>query len=107
MYWDVRKSLLGRYFVSRADASHTRQTSRLIHRSFFRPLTRVRYDVVGQDWALEQLFRVLSMHSQRLAVAPIVVLLCGKDVRFLSVQSNSMIPCRTQWSREELVGAEM
>lgn len=66
-----------RYFVSRADTSHTRQTSRLIYRSFFRPLTRVRYDVVGQDWALEQLFKVLSMHSQRLAVAPIVVLLCG------------------------------
>lgn len=66
-----------RYFVARADNAHTRQTSRLIYRSFFRPLTRVRYDVVGQDWALEQLFRVLSMHSQRLAVAPIVVLLCG------------------------------
>ncbi|KIK92311.1 hypothetical protein PAXRUDRAFT_147605, partial [Paxillus rubicundulus Ve08.2h10] len=66
-----------RYFVVRADATHTRRTSQLIHRSFFRPLTRVRYDVIGQDWALEQLFRVLSMHSQKLAVAPIVVLLCG------------------------------
>ncbi|KAH7909866.1 P-loop containing nucleoside triphosphate hydrolase protein [Hygrophoropsis aurantiaca] len=66
-----------RYFVSRADAAHTRQTSQLIHRSFFRPLTRVRYDVVGQDRALEQLFRVLSTHSQRLSVTPIVVLLCG------------------------------
>ncbi|KIJ16854.1 hypothetical protein PAXINDRAFT_75169, partial [Paxillus involutus ATCC 200175] len=66
-----------RYFVVRADAAHTRQTSQLIYRSFFRPLTRVRYDVIGQDWALEQLFRVLSMHSQKLAVAPIVVLLCG------------------------------
>ena len=66
-----------RYFVARADAAHTRQTSQLIYRSFFRPLTRVRYDVIGQDWALEQLFRVLSMHSQKLAVAPIVVLLCG------------------------------
>ncbi|KAF8136672.1 P-loop containing nucleoside triphosphate hydrolase protein [Boletus edulis] len=66
-----------RYFVARADAPHTRQTSQLIYRSFFRPLTRVRYDVIGQDWALEQLFRVLSMHSQKLAVAPIVVLLCG------------------------------
>ncbi|KIJ69195.1 hypothetical protein HYDPIDRAFT_80407 [Hydnomerulius pinastri MD-312] len=66
-----------RYFVARADAGHTRQTSQLIYRSFFRPLTRVRYDVIGQDWALEQLFRVLSMHSQKLAVAPIVVLLCG------------------------------
>ncbi|KAH0827107.1 hypothetical protein J3R83DRAFT_4794 [Lanmaoa asiatica] len=66
-----------RYFVARADAVHSRQTSQLIYRSFFRPLTRVRYDVIGQDWALEQLFRMLSMHSQKLALAPIVVLLCG------------------------------
>ncbi|KAG1827535.1 P-loop containing nucleoside triphosphate hydrolase protein [Suillus subaureus] len=66
-----------RYYVTRADSIHTRQTSQLIYRSFFRPLTRVRYDLIGQDWALEQLFRVLSMHSQRLSVAPIVVLLCG------------------------------
>ncbi|KAG6334516.1 hypothetical protein ID866_4569 [Astraeus odoratus] len=29
-----------RYFVTRADAAHTRQTSRLIYRSFFRPLMR-------------------------------------------------------------------
>ncbi|KAG2116386.1 P-loop containing nucleoside triphosphate hydrolase protein [Suillus clintonianus] len=66
-----------RYYVTRADSTHTRQTSQLIYRSFFRPLTRVRYDLIGQDWVLEQLFRVLSMHSQRLSVAPIVVLLCG------------------------------
>lgn len=66
-----------RYYVARADAPSTRRTSQLIHRSFFRPLTRVRYDLIGQDCALEQLFRVLSMHSQQLAVAPIVVLLCG------------------------------
>ncbi|OAX41570.1 P-loop containing nucleoside triphosphate hydrolase protein [Rhizopogon vinicolor AM-OR11-026] len=66
-----------RYYVTRADTTHTRQTSQLIYRSFFRPLTRVRYDLIGQDWVLEQLFRVLSMHSQRLSVAPIVVLLCG------------------------------
>lgn len=56
---------------------HTRQISQFIYRLFFRPLTRVRYDLIGQDWVLEQLFRVLSMHSQRLSVAPIVVLLCG------------------------------
>lgn len=66
-----------RYYVARADAPSTRRTSQLIHRSFFRPLTRVRYDLIGQDCALEQLFRVLSMHSQQLSVAPIVVLLCG------------------------------
>jgi len=38
-----------RYYVARADAPSTRQTSQLIHRSFFRPLTRVRYDLIGQD----------------------------------------------------------
>ncbi|KAJ6461667.1 hypothetical protein C8R45DRAFT_1178797 [Mycena sanguinolenta] len=49
----------------------------LIHRSFFRPLTRMRYELVGQDRALEQLFPVLSIHSQQLTVLPVVVLLCG------------------------------
>ncbi|KAF9014148.1 hypothetical protein BDQ17DRAFT_1386670 [Cyathus striatus] len=66
-----------RYYVERADAAHTRKTSALIHRSFFRPLTRVRYELIGQDRALEQLFRVLSMHSRQLAMSPIVVLLSG------------------------------
>lgn len=67
-----------RYYVARADAAHTRKTSALIHRSFFRPLTRVRFDIVGQDRAFEQLFMVLNAHSKKLSVAPIVVLLCGK-----------------------------
>lgn len=62
-----------RYYLTRASAPQTRRASSLIHRSFFRPLTQVRYDLVGQDRALEQLFRVLSMPS----MAPIVVLLCG------------------------------
>ncbi|KAH8099633.1 P-loop containing nucleoside triphosphate hydrolase protein [Cristinia sonorae] len=62
-----------RYFISRAEAPQTRRASSLIHRSFFRPLAKVRYDLVGQDRALEQLFRVLSMPTG----APIVVLLCG------------------------------
>ncbi|KAL6300184.1 P-loop containing nucleoside triphosphate hydrolase protein [Sparassis latifolia] len=62
-----------RYYIARAEAPQTRRTSALIHRSAFRPLARVRYDMVGQDRALEQLFRVLSMPS----MAPIVVMLCG------------------------------
>ncbi|KAG5637939.1 hypothetical protein H0H81_002533 [Sphagnurus paluster] len=66
-----------RYYVERADAAHTRRTSALIHRSFFRPLTRVRYELIGQDRALEQLFKDLSIHSRQLSVTPIVVLLCG------------------------------
>lgn len=63
-----------KYYIKRAEAPQTRRASALIHRSFFRPLARVRYDLVGQDRALEQLFRVLSMPM----TAPIVVLLCGK-----------------------------
>ncbi|KAI0340034.1 P-loop containing nucleoside triphosphate hydrolase protein [Trametopsis cervina] len=62
-----------RYYIARAEAPQTRRTSALIHRSFFRPLAKVRYEMIGQDRALEQLFRVLSMP----AMAPIVVLLCG------------------------------
>ncbi|KAL0946488.1 hypothetical protein HGRIS_012706 [Hohenbuehelia grisea] len=66
-----------KYYIARAGASHTRQTSALMHRSFFRPLTRVRYELIGQDRALEQLFKVLSIHSRKLSVSPVVVLLCG------------------------------
>ncbi|KAF8647484.1 hypothetical protein AX16_006689 [Volvariella volvacea WC 439] len=66
-----------KYYVARADAPHTRRTSALIYRSFFRPLTKVRYELIGQDRALEQLFRVLSIHSRQLSATPIVVLLCG------------------------------
>ncbi|KAJ7481068.1 hypothetical protein B0H11DRAFT_2232981 [Mycena galericulata] len=66
-----------KYYVQRAGEEHARRSSALIHRSFFRPLARVRYEIVGQDRALEQLFRVLSIHSQQLAVLPVVVLLCG------------------------------
>ncbi|KAH9928488.1 P-loop containing nucleoside triphosphate hydrolase protein [Epithele typhae] len=62
-----------RYYIERADSPQTRRTSALIHRSYFRPLTRVRYELIGQERVLEQLFRVLSMP----ALAPIVVLLCG------------------------------
>lgn len=63
--------------MQRAGEEHARRSSALIHRSFFRPLTRVRYELVGQDRALEQLFRVLSIHSQQLSVLPVVALFCG------------------------------
>jgi len=66
-----------RYFINRADAPKTRRTSALIHRSFFRPLARMRYDIIGQDCAFEQLFRCLSIQSQNLSVSPLVVMLCG------------------------------
>jgi hypothetical protein len=66
-----------RYFINRADAPNTRRTSALIHRSFFRPLARMRYDIIGQDCVFEQLFRCLSIQSQNLSVSPLVVMLCG------------------------------
>ena len=82
--------LATRYYVDRADAAHTQQSSALIHRSFFRPLTRVRYELIGQDRALEQLFRVLSMHSRQLAIAPIVVMLCGKPISRLTCSAADL-----------------
>ncbi|KAG6900667.1 hypothetical protein C0993_005900 [Termitomyces sp. T159_Od127] len=66
-----------RYYVQRANEPHTRKASVLVQRSDFRPLTRVRYELVGQDRALEQLFKDLSIHSRQLSVTPIVILLCG------------------------------
>ena len=66
-----------RYFINRADAPKTRRASSLIHRSFFRPLARMRYDIIGQDCAFEQLFRCLSIQSQNLSASPLVVMLCG------------------------------
>ena len=73
--------LCARYYISRADAPATRKTSALIHRSIFRPLTRVRYDIVGQDRVFEQLFMHLNEHSRRFSVSPIVILFCGKSSR--------------------------
>ena len=71
---------MNRYYIERADSPQTRRASALIHRSYFRPLTRVRYELIGQDRVLEQLFRVLSMPS----MAPIVVLLCGEHETLVS-----------------------
>lgn len=86
-----------RYWLARAEAPQTRRTSALIHRSFFRPLARVRYDLIGQDRVLEQLFRVLSMPS----MAPIVVLLCGKCHRTRCLTFRYLHWRRPQWSWEE------
>ncbi|EFI28317.1 hypothetical protein CC1G_13846 [Coprinopsis cinerea okayama7 len=66
-----------RYYVERAKAPQTKRTSRLIHRSFFRPLTRVQYDLIGQDRALEELFKLLSIHSRQITVSPLVVMFSG------------------------------
>lgn len=77
-----------RYYVDRANAPHTCNASVLVQRSDFRPLTRVRYELIGQDRALEQLFKDLSIHSRQLSVTPIVILLCGMHLLL------TLIPCR-------------
>jgi hypothetical protein len=101
--------LATRYYVGRADAPHTQQSSALIRSSFFRPLTRVRYELVGQDRALEQLFRVLSMHSRELAITPIVVMLCGKliDILVDLLWSDLLLVNRSQRSRKESFSTEV
>lgn len=66
--------------MKRADATNTKKASTIIQKSFFRPLARVRYAIVGQDRVFEQLFMVLNRHSRGFAVAPLVVLLCGADI---------------------------
>jgi DNA-binding NtrC family response regulator len=63
--------------VDKAQDPDALRAAALVQRSAFRPLARVRYDLVGQDRALEQLFRVLSMQAQRLTAGPVVVMLCG------------------------------
>ena len=78
-----------RYYISRAGAAHTRKASALIRRSFFRPITRARYDVVGQDRVFEQLFLVLNQHSRALIVAPLVVILCGPSGHGKSLLARS------------------
>ncbi|KAG2368458.1 hypothetical protein BDR07DRAFT_1478230 [Suillus spraguei] len=60
--------------------------------------TRVRYDLIGQDWILEQLFRVLSMHSQRLSVSPIVVLLCVGGLLDIPTHTVNMTTLRSTYN---------
>ncbi len=68
---------VGRYYVSRAEAPQTRHVSKLLQHSLFHPLGRVRYEIVGQDQAFEQLFTVLNQHFRRHSASPLVILLCG------------------------------
>ncbi|KAI0005909.1 P-loop containing nucleoside triphosphate hydrolase protein [Russula compacta] len=66
-----------RYYVSRADAPQTRHASKLLQQSLFRPLGRIRYEIIGQDLVFEQLFTVLNQHSRTHSATPLVVFLCG------------------------------
>jgi hypothetical protein len=71
----------GRYYVSRADAPQTRRISQLLQQSQFHPLTRARYEIIGQDHVFEQLFTVLNQQSKTHSMAPLVILLCGRCIR--------------------------
>ncbi|KAL1691334.1 hypothetical protein GGG16DRAFT_91446 [Schizophyllum commune] len=67
-----------KYYIERADDPVTRKATGLLNRSFFRPLARgLNYQLIGQDRALEQLYRVLSIHSHQPNAPPMVVMLCG------------------------------
>ncbi|KIK71124.1 hypothetical protein GYMLUDRAFT_147922 [Collybiopsis luxurians FD-317 M1] len=66
-----------KYYLDRADTVTTRRIDALMQRSVFRPLIRMRYGIIGQDRALEQLYRVLSIHSEKISRSPVVVFLCG------------------------------
>ncbi|TDL24895.1 P-loop containing nucleoside triphosphate hydrolase protein [Rickenella mellea] len=68
---------LFRYCIAMAKAAHTRQAAAYIQGSDFRSLTGLRFDLIGQDRALEQLFRVLGMHAQQSTPNPLVMLYCG------------------------------
>jgi len=83
----------GRYYVSRAEAPQTRRISKLLQQSSFRPLARVRYEIVGQDHVFEQLFTILNQHSKTHSTAPLVILLCGKciHISLSREQSNKEI----------------
>ncbi|KIL67162.1 hypothetical protein M378DRAFT_185841 [Amanita muscaria Koide BX008] len=65
------------YFLEKAEAAERQRTTAMIRRSSFRPITRVRYEIVGQDRVLEHLFKVLSIHTRQLSATPLVVLLSG------------------------------
>ena len=90
-----------KYYLNRANAPQSAHTSS-IRRSFFRPLTRIRYDLVGQDRALEQLYWVLSMHSQQTMVNPLVVLCCGPSGHGKSFLARKCEPRIYQRNRRRL-----
>jgi hypothetical protein len=46
----------------------------------------VYYELAGQNYVLEQLFRVLSIHSQQLAISPIVAFLCGANINVCAMR---------------------
>ncbi|KAF8496320.1 P-loop containing nucleoside triphosphate hydrolase protein [Gautieria morchelliformis] len=49
----------------------------VLQQSSFAPLAKARFDIIGQDRALDELYRVLGTHSQRKGKNALVILLCG------------------------------
>ncbi len=97
-----------KYYLKRAKSPEAQRTTAAIRRSFFRPLTRIRFDFVGQDRALEQLYWVLNIHSQQPIASPLVVLCCGtyslaKRLRIFA----KIVVGRSEWAWEESPCAEM
>jgi hypothetical protein len=65
-----------RYYLHRASSILATSMASHVERSKkFAPLARARFDFVGQDRALEQMFRVLGMQSR--VGGPTVMLMCG------------------------------
>ena len=100
----------GSYYVSRASAPQTRHVTKLLQHSLFQPLSRVRYEIVGQDQVFEQLFTVLNQHSKRQSASPLVILLCGQCICISTPHmTNETVKClnRAKWTRKELPSPEM
>ncbi|KAF9069160.1 P-loop containing nucleoside triphosphate hydrolase protein [Rhodocollybia butyracea] len=74
---DVELDSATRYYLERAGTATARLIDALMKRSAFAPLTRMRYGIIGQDRALEQLYRVLSIQTEKISKSPVVVFLCG------------------------------
>ena len=68
-----------RYYLEKAGAPETQRAIALMRGSSFRAVARVRYNIVGQDRVLEQLFKVLSIHTRQRTAPPIVVMLTGEN----------------------------
>lgn len=49
----------------------------VLQKSSFAPVAKARFDIIGQDRALDELYRVLGAHSQRKGKNALVILLCG------------------------------
>lgn len=68
-----------RYFLNRPQSLDVDSKPALdvLQKSSFAPLAKARFDIIGQDRALDELYRALGVHSQRKGKNALVILLCG------------------------------